>query len=197
MRSAVCVDKEEWRKQHRHFELGQHCNQPSHFSYQSASQQRSFPTDKFQSSRIFTTHARQTARSYWKTHYYYNRLMDSFPVRRYQKGKTGRDLNEARGDGVLGWQWHQLDHMQTSTPHCRQITTPTPRHSIFTGCMPFLTPKQQCQSTEGIWENWSGENGIHEFPLKCWHLQWFYETATCDNAERSCLFYAAMLHIYF
>jgi len=39
--------------------------------------------------------------------------MDSFPVSRYQKGKTGRDLNEARGDGVLGWQWHQLDHMQT------------------------------------------------------------------------------------
>jgi len=23
------------------------------------------------------------------------------------------DLNEARDDGVLGWQWHQLDHMQT------------------------------------------------------------------------------------
>jgi len=22
-------------------------------------------------------------------------------------------LNEARDDGVLGWQWHQLDHMQT------------------------------------------------------------------------------------
>ena len=23
------------------------------------------------------------------------------------------DLNEARDDGILGWQWHQLDHMQT------------------------------------------------------------------------------------
>jgi len=22
-------------------------------------------------------------------------------------------LNDARDDGVLGWQWHQLDHMQT------------------------------------------------------------------------------------
>jgi len=31
----------------------------------------------------------------------------------YQKGKTSLDLNEARDDGVLGWQWHQLDHMQT------------------------------------------------------------------------------------
>ena len=34
-------------------------------------------------------------------------------VSRYQKGKTSLDLNEARDDGVLGWQWHQLDHMQT------------------------------------------------------------------------------------
>ena len=34
-------------------------------------------------------------------------------VRWYQKGKTSLDLNEARDDGVLGWQWHQLDHMQT------------------------------------------------------------------------------------
>jgi len=31
----------------------------------------------------------------------------------YQKGKTSLDLNEARDDGFLGWQWHQLDHMQT------------------------------------------------------------------------------------
>jgi len=31
----------------------------------------------------------------------------------YQKGKTSLDLNEAREDGVLGMQWHKLDHMQT------------------------------------------------------------------------------------
>ena len=34
-------------------------------------------------------------------------------VSRHQKGKTSLDLNEARGDGVLWWQWHRLDHMQT------------------------------------------------------------------------------------
>ena len=28
----------------------------------------------------------------------------------YEKGKTSLDLNEARDDGVLGWQWHQLDY---------------------------------------------------------------------------------------
>ena len=33
-------------------------------------------------------------------------------VSRYQKGKTSLDFNENR-DGVLGRQWHQLDHMQT------------------------------------------------------------------------------------
>ena len=33
-------------------------------------------------------------------------------ISRYQKSKTSLDLNEAR-DEVLGWQWHQLDHMQT------------------------------------------------------------------------------------
>jgi len=34
-------------------------------------------------------------------------------ISRHQKGKTSLDFNEARHDGVLGWQWHQLDHMQT------------------------------------------------------------------------------------
>jgi len=33
-------------------------------------------------------------------------------VCQYQKGRTTVDFNEARDDGVLGWQWHQLDHMQ-------------------------------------------------------------------------------------
>jgi len=30
------------------------------------------------------------------------------------------------------------------------MTTPTPHHSICTGQMLFLTPNQQCQSTEGM-----------------------------------------------
>ena len=58
----------------------------------------------------------------------------------YQKGKTSLDL---------GWQWHQLDLCKRSAPHCRQITTPTPHHSITTDRMLFRTPNQQCQSTEG------------------------------------------------
>jgi len=31
----------------------------------------------------------------------------------YQKGKTSLDLNKAGDDGVLGSQWHHLDHTQT------------------------------------------------------------------------------------
>ena len=29
----------------------------------------------------------------------------------WKRGKTSLDLNETRDGGVLGWQWHQLDHM--------------------------------------------------------------------------------------
>ena len=36
-----------------------------------------------------------------------------------------------------------------SAPHSRQITTPAPHLSVFTGRMPFLPPNQQRQSTEG------------------------------------------------
>ena len=68
----------------------------------------------------------------------------------YHKSNASLDINEARDDGVLGWQWHQLDHMQTI---CKSLQTdnhtnsPTPHHSIFTGRMHFLTPNQQRQST--------------------------------------------------
>ena len=34
-------------------------------------------------------------------------------------------------------------------PRSRQITTPAPHHSVFTGWMPFLPPNQQRQSIEG------------------------------------------------
>jgi len=35
-----------------------------------------------------------------------------------------------------------------SAPRSRQITTPAPHHSVFTGRMPFLPPNQHRQSTE-------------------------------------------------
>ena len=43
-------------------------------------------------------------------------------VRWYQKGKTNRDITEARGSE---WQWHQLGHMQVCT------SLQTDNHSVF------------------------------------------------------------------
>jgi len=54
----------------------------------------------------------------------------------YQNGRTSLDLNEAKDDEVLVWQWHQLDHMQTI---CTLLQA-GPHHSIFTGWMLFLMP---------------------------------------------------------
>jgi len=59
-------------------------------------------------------------------------------------------LNEARDDGILGWQWYQPDHMQTI---CTSLQTDnhtnTSSASFYRPGMLFQTPNQQCQSTEG------------------------------------------------
>jgi len=46
----------------------------------------------------------------------------------YQEGKTNLDFTEARESEC---QWQQLDHMQSAPRHSRQITTPSPYHSVF------------------------------------------------------------------
>jgi len=69
-------------------------------------------------------------------------------VSRHQKRKTSLDLNEARDDGVLGCSGISWTIYKQSAPRSRQITTPTPYHSIFTGRMLFPTPNQQFRSTE-------------------------------------------------
>ena len=70
-------------------------------------------------------------------------------VSRYQKGKYSLNLNEARDGGVLGCSGISWTICKQSAPRSRQITTPTPYHSIFRGRMLFLMPNQQCQSTVG------------------------------------------------
>ena len=52
----------------------------------------------------------------------------------------------------MGWQWHQLNHMQAICTSLQKITTPAPHHSDFMDQMPFLTPSQQCQSYEGTFQ---------------------------------------------
>jgi len=67
-------------------------------------------------------------------------------VSQYQKGKTNLDLTEARDSE---WQWHQLGHMQVCTSLQADNHASTPPLKFFTGRMPFLSPNQQRQSTEG------------------------------------------------
>jgi len=60
-------------------------------------------------------------------------------VSRRQRGKASLDLNEARDDVVLGCSGISWTICKQSAPRSRQITTPTPHHSIFTGRMLFRT----------------------------------------------------------
>jgi len=63
----------------------------------------------------------------------------------YQKGKTNLDFllkQEIVSGSGISWATCK------SAPRSRQITTPAPHHSVFTGRMPFLPPNQQRQSTE-------------------------------------------------
>ena len=47
-----------------------------------------------------------------------------------------------------------------SALHSRQITTPAPHHSVFTGRMPLLPPTRQRQSTEGRNYMWTENSAI-------------------------------------
>jgi len=57
----------------------------------------------------------------------------------YQKGKPSLHLNEARDYGFLGSSGISWIICKQFASHCRQVTTTTPHHSIFTGRMLFLT----------------------------------------------------------
>jgi len=80
------------------------------------------------------------------THPFNGPLSGTTQVSRCHKGKTSLDFTEARDSEWVSWvSWV----ICKSAPRCRQITTPAPHHSVFTGRMPFLPPNQQRQSTEG------------------------------------------------
>jgi len=81
------------------------------------------------------------------THTHLTALFPGLPRwSQYQNGKTSLDFSEARDSE---WQWHQLGHMQVCTSLQTDNHASTKPLSFFTGCMPFLPPKQQRQNTEG------------------------------------------------
>ena len=59
-----------------------------------------------------------------------------------------------------------------SAPCSKQITTPAPQHSVFTGRMPFLLPNQQHQSTKANCDlNSSTDIHISTYKLQ---IRWLY-----------------------
>jgi len=80
------------------------------------------------------------------THPFNGPFSGTTQVSRYQKGKNNLDFTEARDSE---WQWNLLDRMQVCTSLQTDNHASTPPLSFFTGRMPFLSPNQQCQSTEG------------------------------------------------
>jgi len=82
-----------------------------------------FHTQAFSKNSINRIHSRL----HTHTHTFDGPFPGNIQVSRYQEGKTNLDFTEARDSE---WQWHQ------SAPRSRQITTPTPYHSVFlqAGC---------------------------------------------------------------
>jgi len=67
----------------------------------------------------------------------------------YQKGNTSLDLNEARDDVVLGWQWHQLDHMHTiyTSLQTDNHTNTSSLNFYRPTALPDALPKLDCSYT--------------------------------------------------
>jgi len=68
-------------------------------------------------------------------------------VSRHQKGKPFWILLEQE---MMGWQWHQLDHVQIICTSLQTNNHASTSPLRFYSQMPFLPPNQQCQSTQGI-----------------------------------------------
>ena len=71
--------------------------------------------------------------SYWwllRLQPFYDPLSVTTQVSRYQKDKPFWIFAEA---DMMGWQWHQLNHMQAICTLPQKITTPAPHQSDFYG----------------------------------------------------------------
>jgi len=79
------------------------------------------------------------------THPFNGPFSGTTQVSRYQKVKPIWILLKQETVSGSGISWAVCK----SAPCSRQITTPAPHPSVFTGRMPFLPPNQQRHSTEG------------------------------------------------
>ena len=110
-----------------------------HYTTQRLFQHVTFTTTK---SKTLVYLLKAWATTYTTLHLFIGLFSRTTWVSGYQEGKTSLDLNNAR-DGVLRCSGISWTICKQSAPRSRQITTPTPHHSIFTGRMLFLTSSQQ------------------------------------------------------
>jgi len=103
------------------------------------------------------------------THPFNGSFSGTTRVSRYQKGKPIWILLKQEAVSCSGISWA----ICKSASRSRQITTPAPHHSSFTGRMPFLPPNRQHQSTEGL-NTWSGNDIVTI--AKELHVAWCYST---------------------
>jgi len=66
----------------------------------------------------------------WLTLLHYIRLTSFFQVTWLSWHQKGKPFSILMNQEMMGWQWHQLDHMQIIAPRSRQITTQLP-HTQF------------------------------------------------------------------
>ena len=109
--------------------------------------------------------------------------MDCFPgkswVRWYQKGKTRPDLNKASDYGVWGWQWHQLDHMQTI---CTSLQTDNHNN---TSSLKFYRPDALPDVQPTVSKQWRHNSNIYDQqkPINLLHGQ----MAAKEHAVNRCI----------
>jgi len=97
-----------------------------------------------------------TCRNHWLDRSYHTETTKLHPLKclfsrttwvsRQQKGNHSAFYWSKRWWSGSGISWTIC---KLFAPRSRQITTPVPHHSVFTGRMPFLPPNQQSHRTEG------------------------------------------------
>ena len=113
------------------------CSDLRRIVYHQQSQQTTGPSVQL---LLCLTHGRIYSRSHGSAkHTTTTTLLDPFNglsstttwVSRYQNGNTSLDLQQARDGGVMGCRGISWTICKQSAPRSRQITTPTPHHSII------------------------------------------------------------------
>jgi len=95
-------------------------------------------------------------------------------VSQYQKGKTSLYSNDARDDGVLRWQWRQLDHMETI---CTSLQTD---NHTNTSSLNFYRPDALPDAQPTVSKHWRQHHYYHYYHHYASHVH-------CGSHNHNCL----------